>query len=115
LIPVICWKMKNTLTTISARRTPGVQARRPWPFSTCSTTSAARRTSSMLASVPSAAMAICTSSYRPCRSSHRGDSGIRVRSTIPTRAGTAPRPRTSRQPTVAALFGKAAKMTSATM
>jgi hypothetical protein len=28
LIPVICWKMKNTLTTISARRTPGVQARR---------------------------------------------------------------------------------------
>ena len=67
----------------------------------------------MLASVPSAAMAFCTSSYRPCRSSHRGDSGIWVRSAIPTSAGTAPRPSTSRQPTVAALAGKAAKMISA--
>ena len=26
MIPVICWKMKNTQTTTSARRTPGVQA-----------------------------------------------------------------------------------------
>ena len=60
-------------------------------------------------------MALRTSSYRPCRSSQRGDSGIRVRSASPIRAGTAPRPRTSRQPTVAALAGKALKMISATM
>ena len=64
-MPVICWKMKNTDTTISARRTPGVQAWRRFsrlPPSTCSMTVAARRTSSMLASVPSAAIAFCTSS-----------------------------------------------------
>ena len=60
-------------------------------------------------------MALRTSSYLPCRSSHRGDSGMRERITSPIRAGTAPRPSTSRQPEEAALAGQAAKMISATM
>src|SRR6476646_6981892 len=73
--------MKNTLTTTSARRTPGLQARRRdsrLTPSTRSTTCAACRTSSSLtSSTPSVAMALRTSSYLPCRSSQRGDSGMR--------------------------------------
>ena len=111
--------MKNTLTTTSARRTPGLQARRRDSRllpSTRSTTSAERRTSSSLMfSTPSVAMALRTSSYLPCRSSQRGDSGMRERITSPIRAGTAPRPSTSRQPDEAALAGQRAKMISAMM
>jgi hypothetical protein len=47
------------------------------------------------------------------RISHRGDSGIVVRSPSPSSAGTAPRPRISRQSTVPALPGATRKMTSA--
>ena len=61
------------------------------------------------------AMALRTGSYSPWRSSHRGDSGILVRSTSPISAGPRPGPSTSRHPTVAALAGQALKMISATM
>ena len=71
-------------------------------------------TSSTLTSAPNSFIAAWTRSYLPCRSSQRGDSGIRVRSASPISAGTAPRPRISRQSTVPALPGAIFRMTSAT-
>ena len=71
-------------------------------------------TSSTLTSAPNSFIAAWTRSYLPCRSSQRGDSGIRVRSASPIRAGTAPRPRISRQSTVPAEPGAIFRMTSAT-
>lgn len=112
--------MKNTHTTTSARRTPLVQTvrhpARPTTASARSITMAAFRTSASLTSLtPRMAIALWTCPYLPCRSSHLGDSGIWVRNTSPMRAGTAPSPSTSRQPTLAALAGNALKMISAMM
>jgi hypothetical protein len=65
--------------------------------------------------MPSLPSARWVSSYLSCRSSQRGDSGMRARSASPISAGTAPRPRISRQSSVDALSGSSHKMIKATM
>lgn len=60
-MPVICWKMKNTQTTISARRTPAVQLlRRSARRSASSSCRAVRCTSCSETSVPNVASALRT-------------------------------------------------------
>src|ERR1700730_16415000 len=98
LIPVICWKMKKTQTTTSARLTPGVH----WVFcrrcrSVWASSPAASCTRCSETSIPSIPSALLVSANRLCSISHLGDSGIRARSASPTTAGTAPRPRMSLQ------------------
>ena len=113
-MPVICWKMKNTQTTNSARRTPAVHlVRRCARRSSSSSCRAVYSTSCSETSVPKLPSAAWTPSYLPCRISHRGDSGILVRRASPISAGTAPMPRMSRQSVVPALPGAALRMMSA--
>ena len=115
MIPVICWKTKNTHTTTSTRRTAGVHRvvfarRRTRPC----TESASAWTCSAVTSMSSLRIATRTSSSRPRSSSQRGDSGISARSSSETIAGMKPTPSMSRQSTVVAASGKALSRITAT-
>ena len=104
-MPVICWKTKKPQTTISARFTPGVQALAPLPVLglLLLVHPPGARLDGLAPRRPrrSEARASRALSKWPWRISQRGDSGIVVRRTRPSRAGTAPSPRMRRQPTVA--------------